>query len=421
MRILHVTESLDPSRGGPPAVVTRLAAAQAQAGHPTSIFAHESPGSEAAQASAWGTIPGYKLVCKTLAQAPTVMMDRAFALGAIPALRHAIAGADVVHLHEVWLPLIRVAAGIARDLGKQYIVSPHGTLAPSALAEKKLKKQVALWLGYRRMLERAAGLCVLNRTEASFARDLELGNRIWSNANGIFVDEISDVPPPGTFRAAHPALGSDPFIVFMSRLHPRKGIDLLIPAFAQLQERFPTLRLVLLGPDEGASAQIREQVAAHHLADRVYMPGGVWGRMKFAALAECAIYCLPSRGEGFSMSILEAMGVGAPVVITRTCNFPEAGEAKAALETELSADALAAAFTELLSDDEKRRRMAAAGRDFVLTRYTWPAIAQRSVEIYREAIGTARLMEPESASELALIPSLAAVGISPLSLRPRRS
>ena len=110
----------------------------------------------------------------------------------------------------------------------------------------------------------------------------------------------------------------------MSRLHHGKGLDLLADAFASVNAAKPDVQLVVAGPDRGAQGPFLERIHRLGLASRVHVVGPLYDDAKKSALRDCSAYCLPSRQEAFSIAILEAMAAGAPCVISRACNFPEA-------------------------------------------------------------------------------------------------
>jgi glycosyltransferase involved in cell wall biosynthesis len=381
MQILHVLQTLDPNYGGPPMVASRLAAAQAALGHRVSVLSYVAPSRADAVARATSATPN-------IAAVERIDLDPERGLAAIRAraargrLARLTADANVVHIHGVWEPIVKAAADAARRNGTPYVIRPFGTLDPWCLAQKKWKKKVALALGYRRMLRDATCIHALNADEARFVEDLRLGTPIRVIPNGIFPEEFSALPERGSFYAEHPELEGAPYVLFLSRIHYKKGVDYLASAFSQLARKDPRIRLVVAGPDEGARESFEADVKAAGLSHRVHLTGPLLGRAKLAAFVDATCFCLPSRQEGFSVAITEALACGTPVVITEPCHFPEVAEAGAGEVVPLDADSVAAALTRVLENEGLRARMSAAGRSLVRERFTWPVIAKQTIEMY---------------------------------------
>ncbi|MBX7102696.1 MAG: glycosyltransferase [Gemmataceae bacterium] len=365
MRIVHVIASLDPAQGGPPVVARNLAAAQAGLGHDVRLAAEVVVGT-----SSVPTITLPRHTASVLWQQPTA--------AALDLVRNA----DVLHLHGIWEPVLLTVARAARSAGVPYVIAPHGMLDPWSLSQKKWKKRLALTLGFRRMLNRAAGLHVLNSDERDLLAPLRLTSPCFVIPNGIFLAEFDPPPDPQRFRDRRPGPGDRPFILFLSRLHYKKGLDLLAEAFSKVAPRHPDVDLVVAGPDGGAETDFRNRIAGAGLNHRVWLTGPLYGPEKLSALSAARLFCLPSRQEGFSMAILEALACQLPVVITKDCHFPEVAAEGAGRVTSLSPDAIADALDGLLSSPEERNSAARAGRALVEGRFTWPRIAEQTIRWY---------------------------------------
>ncbi len=370
-RVLHVIRTLDPASGGPAVVCTRLAEAQVSSGHSVEILTGDD-----------GKVPASEI---------SVPLERSAAPGVIElfvrgrvrrTLRKFVDSADVLHLHGVWDPLLLGAAAEARRTGVPYIVMPHGMLDPWSLAQKWWKKRLALVCAVRRFLNGAAALHLLNRDEARLLAVLRLRVAHWIIPNGVNLSEIDPLPGSGGFRASHPSVGQDPYILFLSRLHYKKGLDVLATAFANVAPRQPRVKLVVAGPDDGAQQMFERTIRALGLADRVVLTGPLYGEAKWAALAGAACFCLPSRQEGFSMAVLEALACRVPVVISEQCHFPEVGEKRAGLVVPLNSEAVATGLAQVLSDPREAGEMGAAGRRLIEERYTWAKIAGECDRMY---------------------------------------
>jgi glycosyltransferase involved in cell wall biosynthesis len=385
MKILHVLQTMDPATGGPPMVVARLAAAQTALGCDVQVASYRAPDAEARIASAVGTIPNIASV-KWEYLPPATKSERIFARNANQQLGGLIPQFDLIHLHGVWDPIVKVAGSLAATHKKPYVLTPHGMLDPWSMSQKKLKKQIALALGYRRMLDRAAFLHYLNADEMKLAEKIGLTSPARVLPNGIFLEELDPLPPKGTFRNAHPEFGGAKLIFFLSRLHYKKGLDFLADAFAIVVKEFPDAHLIVAGPDDGAKGAFESQIARLGIASRTHIVGPLYAAQKFAALVDCDCFCLPSRQEGFSLAITEAMACNAPVVISTECHFPEVKEANAGVIAELNAPAIAAGLATVLRDPATAQQMGQNGRELIVSRFTWPKVAARMVEHYKTVV-----------------------------------
>jgi glycosyltransferase involved in cell wall biosynthesis len=363
-------------------VATRLAAAQAGLGHEVRIISQTAATAAGRVEAMMRGLPAGERLEHACAP-PDSLAARLLGRGAARLARDILRGADFAHLHGVWSPVIPAVAAVARRLGVPYALVPHGQLDPWSLAQRRLKKRLALLLWFRRPIARATFLHMLNRDEERLAAPLRLPAPAEIIPNGVFLEEIDPLPPRGTFRAAQPAVGPHPYVLFLSRLHHKKGLDHLADAFALLAPRRRDVHLVVAGPDDGARAPFEAQVAAAGLAERVHVVGPLYGRDKLAAMVDASCFCLPSRQEGFSIAITEAMACGLPVVISDACHFPEVAECGAGAVVPLDPAAVAAALERLLEDPAAATRRGRAARELVASRFTWPRIAALTIDLYR--------------------------------------
>jgi glycosyltransferase involved in cell wall biosynthesis len=366
MRITHLIASMDPSQGGPPVVVQQLGQAQANAGQNVTIASPQL----------------VLLNDPNAANKPLAYVKLAHARFSFTGGYRDLPPADVLHLHGVWEPVLLRAAREAKQRGTPYLVAPHGMLDPWSLAQKRWKKRFALLLGYRRMLNRASALHLLNDDESRLIDPLRLTAPRVVIPNGIARADLEITPDLARFRQHPQGPGEQPYILFLSRLHYKKGLDYLAEAFARIAPRHPGLLLVVVGPDGGAAESFRNQVHQLGLTARVRLPGPLFGADKWSAIAGARVFCLPSRQEGFSVAILEAMACRTPVVISEACHFPEVATAGAGQVVPLNSEAVAGALDAVLSDEPQAKAMGEAGRQLVQERFTWPAVAARTIEIY---------------------------------------
>ncbi|OYV74923.1 MAG: hypothetical protein B7Z66_14825 [Chromatiales bacterium 21-64-14] len=256
------------------------------------------------------------------------------------------------------------------------------------MAQKRWKKRLGLVLGRRRLLRDASFLHVLNEDEGKLLEPLRLGTPMVVVPNGVFAAEVGKRPNPGRFYLRYPQLENSPYILFLSRLHYKKGLDFLAAMFAKVASAIPEVRLVVVGPDGGALADFEGRVRNAGFANRVLVTGPLYGSAKSEALADAACFCLPSRQEGFSMAITEALAIGCPVLITENCHFPEVATAGAGLVVPLSVAELADAASRILRSSALRTRMGQEGLALVRKSYTWERISEYLEAAYRRHFRT---------------------------------
>lgn len=385
MNILHVTATLDSTAGGPPVVITRLAAAQAALGHNVHLLSYQSPnGASGIPDAAFPFLSSPPVAFHFLAS-PT-SLEKITAGQARKRVTKLLIDMDVVHLHGMWVPILKVAAEEALQQGVKYVITPHGMLDPWCLQQGRWKKRLALALGYRRVLNQAACLHALNPLEKDLINPLGLTCEFEVIPNGVFMEEIEPLIAPGSFYERYPELQNSPYILFLSRLHFKKGLDYLAQIFAIVASRVPDIRLVVVGPDGGSREDFRQQVLRAGLLDRVHIVGPLYGADKFAALSDALCFCLPSRQEGFSVAILEALACGLPVVISENCNFPEVADSKAGMVMPLDPQLFADGIMQLLGDANERLRMGLAGQELVRSQYVWSRVAKQFITTYQKAL-----------------------------------
>src|ERR1022692_2597613 len=227
MRVLHVISGLDPRDGGPSAALVGLVEAQASCGLETLVAATYRPGEDLSLAERLRkSVVDVRLIgpCRTALRWNECIK---------PAMLAMIECVDIVHIHGLWEEIQHQAARSARRLGKPYLVRPCGMLDQWCLAQKWLKKWIYMAWRLRRNLNSACAIHFMTRSEATEAARLQLKAPIVIEPNGIQLAEFNVLPPLGTFRRRFPELRDRPMVLFLGRLHSKKGLDLLVPAFAQ--------------------------------------------------------------------------------------------------------------------------------------------------------------------------------------------
>ena len=374
MNILHAVSSIHPAAGGLPVVALSQAAAQASAGHHVVLLFR-------AGLAASGTRD-------LLERIPDIQQVRLLSLTSYAQVyahfKHHGWPFECVHLHGVWDPMLFTLSLLARSLNTPYCVTPHGMLAPWSLTQSRHRKRLAFALGYQRMLRQAKFIQCLNSGEQQELIALGLGQKTRVVPNGIFTSMIETLPEPGTSRRLFPELADTPFLLFLSRIHHKKGLDRLLSAFAIVCNDVAELKLVVCGPDGGAEPAARAQAKALGISDRVLFLGPVYGRAKYGLLVDATCFCLPSRQEGFSLAITEALACALPVIITPECQFPEVDTYRAGWISSGEPERLAEVLLVALRNVDERITRGKNGQRLVLQRFTWQPIAEQLLCAYAE-------------------------------------
>ncbi len=274
-----------------------------------------------------------------------------------------------------------MTARIARSCKRPYIISAHGMLESWALRDKRFKKAIYAALVETRSLQRAACLRALTADEVDDYRRLGLTNPIAIIPNGV---EVAPEANADLFWETHPQLRGKRIVVFLGRLHHKKGLPLLLQAWARVVPRAEDAHLVIAGPDSGNMLASLQRLAGDlKINSSVTFAGIVTGKAKWSLLAAAKLFVLPSYSEGFSMAVLEALAMGIPAIVTEPCHFPEVAIYECGWIIQPALDRLEYAFQEFLNmAPHEAARMGQRGRELVRRRFSWPVIGNQMAGVY---------------------------------------
>lgn len=280
-------------------------------------------------------------------------------------------GPTLVHVHALWDPFVHTACRVARRRRLPLVVSPHGMVTPWALRHRAAKKQLAWRLYQRADLASAA---VLHVTAAAEAEDLRaLG----------FRQPLAVVPLGVDLPDRQPAsISGKKTILFLSRIHPKKGLLNLVEAWAQV--RPSDWQVVIAGPDEqGHQIEIERLAEKRGVRADFRFPGPVFGREKDRLYREARLFVLPSYSENFGVVVPEALAYGVPVITTRATPWEELQTHRCGWWIDTGVEPLAEALRQALAlPDDERQAMGRRGRALVGARYSWESVAQQMAQVY---------------------------------------
>lgn len=297
------------------------------------------------------------------------------------ALDRLVPTVDVVHTQGPFVYPSYAAAHTAFRHGKPLFYSQRGNYSRERLRFRSLKKRLYIGAVEKPIMQRATALVALTEAEREAYRALGVDTPVALVPNGVFIP----AERPGAAERVQARFGvpvDAPLILFLARLHPTKQPAKLLEAFRRMTDAFPEAVLMIAGPDEWGT---ENELRARAPNQRVLFPGMLQGEVKQDVLARADLFSLPSIAEGFSVAVLEALASSTAVMLSPTCNFPEVVSANAGVVVDAEPEAMAEAMTALLSDRDRLRAMGAAGRQFVMNRYSWDVITDHLIELYRDA------------------------------------
>lgn len=408
MRILHVISTLALSSGGPTRAISELSKKQAQLGLSVTICSTDRGN------------PVYKKIDGDLIRS---MLDPAVNLHLfhteLPALLYSSAMRkwlvdnknkyDIVHVHGLYRFPPSFTAFLMKKCGKPYIIRPHGNLDPylykrSTTGSVLLKR---IWESVIDLPNLHGASAIHYTTEDELERASFLGLRAPSFVvpNGLDWSQYETLPKSGVFRAKVQA-EDRPLVLFLGRLHFKKGLDLLIPAFAHIRAQTPDTLLAIVGPDnDGYGAKVRTWVREHKLEDCVRFVEHLDGEAVREAYVDADVFVLPSYTENFGMTVAESLACGTPVVISDQVNIhQEVAAAGAGLVTRCDVAEIAEAVSALLKDPGRRQAMGDAGRALVQRKWTWDVVADQLTREYENILSRHKAGQGEGAKRIEWTP-----------------
>jgi len=292
---------------------------------------------------------------------------------------------EIVHFHKIWDWSLHVAVCATRRVRIPYVMTPRGSLEPWSLRQKALKKRVARFVYQDADLRQAAALHATADSEARQFQRLGFPNPIILSPNGVNlpITELKGSRVNSTDSAPRRAL-------FVSRMHPKKGVLTLVKAWARVMPANWTCELVYTTRDETEAAyeaEVRALVAELHLADSFIFTGALDDHAKWDAYARADLFVLPTVSENFGIVIAEALWAGVPVITTKGAPWAELETEGCGWWTDLSVEAFAAALADATSSSpDALVRRGEAGHRLVQRRYTWPAIARALIGDYEKIL-----------------------------------
>ncbi len=394
MKVLHVIPSVAPVRGGPSHAILAMVKALKAQGFDVEIATTNDNGSdllnvplhqriEYEQVPVW-FFPRFSpaIACGAAHGAIASLQEFTISRHLTTWLWRHLSEYDLLHIHAIFSYPSTVAMAIARLKQIPYIVRPLGQLCEWSLQQSAFKKQAYLTLLELANLNHSRALHFTSKQEQQEVA--KLGGLL---TTGFILPHGLSIPPPianarHRLRQLLQVPPDQPVLLFMSRLHPKKGLDYLIPALGKLAHQRFTFVLAGSGSRE-YEAEVDALIVAAGIRDRTYLAGFVADELKDILLQGADMFALTSHSENFGIAVLEALAVGLPVLITPGVALAcVVEEYQLGYVSELDSSAIAQCMQHFLSYRQKAKEMGDRARQLILEKYTWNHTASNLIEVY---------------------------------------
>ncbi len=381
MRIVEYIEYVDFENGGPPRAVVDLTRVLHQRGHEVTLATSDLK--DVPRQWQEGDGPSVLTI-------PRPALPGGFFLpGQLAGLRTVFERTDLLQLHGVWDRTNMQIAALARRMGVSYCVSLRGMLDDWCMAQRGLKKRLYLSLGGRKVLEGAAFVHCTADAELEQSGKWFPGGRGRVVPNLIDLSQFETLPGADLAKTRWPALGGDgPHLLFLSRIHVKKGIKYLLGAMPALVQMHPSLQLFIAGTGDDAYLASMQQLAEQHgIADCTHFVGHVGGDEKLSLYEAADLFVLPTSQENFGFVQFEALACGTPVMTTTLVDtWQDIVGSGGGIALEQSAEAIVEGIGPLLGQPERLAEMGRLGREWVFDRLSVDRIAGELEAMYRDAV-----------------------------------
>jgi glycosyltransferase involved in cell wall biosynthesis len=308
--------------------------------------------------------------------------------GLYRALKREAANCDVIHSHSMWVMPNVYPGWVSRQKGIPLVLAPRGTMSAWALSNSAKKKQLFWALFQKRIVEQSACLHATAEQEYLDIRSAGFKQPVCIIPNGIDVPEISKLGPIGEGQNVGP--GRE--VLFLGRIHPVKGVDVLLSAWSKVAALRPEWRLRIVGPGEGDYVRrLKNRVTAEAIT-RCTIEGPLFGQEKHFAYQNSQIYILPSLSENFGMTVAESLANATPVITTTNAPWAELNAKRCGWSIELSEQHLIDTLLEATSlSSVELNEMGMRGREYMKEKYSWESVALQMDQVYRWLLGNAKI------------------------------
>ena len=294
--------------------------------------------------------------------------------------RKEIKNFDVIHLHEYRTFLNIVVGYYARKYKIPYILQPRGSFPRFT---KCFQKKIFDFLFGYKIIKNSCKIIASSKIESEqYDKVFSSDKEIVYVPNGINLKEFKNLPKKGEFRKKYKIKDTEKIILYLGRIHKRKGLDLLVEVFSKLQKNL-NIKLVIVGPDDGYLNYLKNLVKNLKIGKKVIFPGPLFEKNKLEAYVDADVFVLPSKDkyESFGNVVLESLACGTPVIVTNNCGVSEYLNSEVSYIVEYNEKQLSDAILNILTDEKKRIKMSVKAKKFVRN-FSWEKVVDKIEKIY---------------------------------------
>lgn len=358
MKVLHIIGSINASAGGPSRSVPQTCEYLAKQGVDVTLIAR--PGEDAVHVNTSENFKLYFKSIKELWEYGKNIKKEDF---------------DLIHLQHIWDPYIHVMARVARKKGIPYIITPRGMLEPWIMNQNPLKKRLGMLLYQRKDIIKANAVHATGELERGNIKNLGFENKIYIIPNGIKKIDSSKIIADSKNKK----------IIFLSRIHEKKGIEVLLDAWKNLKNNQFILEIAGEG-DEIYLESLKQKIKKEKI-EKVWFVGAKYGEEKWKFIKSGKIFVLPTYSENFGIVVAEALAVGIPVITTKETPWNELQSENCGWWIDLGIEPLVNAINDAMSKTpEELEEMGKNGSALIEKKYIVEKIASQMLELYKSIL-----------------------------------
>lgn len=393
MKILHVISNIASRYGGPSQAVLGMSKVLVEQGHEVTIFTTNQDGENNKL-----EVPLNTEIIKDGVKIKyfNVHFPKGYStsIDLLNALKNEVKNFEIVHIHSIYKFHVAAASFFCRKYNVPYIIRPHGTLDPFIQKKGGFKKNLYAFFIENKNMKMADKIHYTAEEEFVLAKPYVKHSRKMIVPNGINLNDYLVSTNRDSLEKKYPELKNKKVILFFSRLHFKKGLDILIDAYSHLLNTQSNLHLLIVGPDnENYSIEILKWAEEKKIKDKITLAGMLSGKEKIEVLKESDVFVLPSYSENFGISVVEAMICKTPVVISNNINiWREIEEHNAGLVVNCDAIEVSNAIKNVLNNKSLSDELSSNGYKMAVKHYNWDEVGKKLDGEYKKIVYERRVI-----------------------------